>query len=186
MAKYTKESKEQDGKTVVRYKDGKKYVDGKDVPEPVRAALNDVPEGTILDELGDRFDPETETDESEDETPPTTPDGDDTDEDESDADEEEQAKPAQKPAEKPAPKPKATKSQTRRKAASDTEDGEDDPDDGMGFPRVNGKTVDLFDGKTPHTHVKNVAGFIVPLSRQSYDTRTEAEIIDRLKELGKL
>lgn len=55
---------------------------------------------------------------------------------------------------------------------------------GMGFPRVNGKTVDLFDGVTPHTKVKLVGGQMVPLSEESFKTKTEGQIIARLKELG--
>lgn len=58
---------------------------------------------------------------------------------------------------------------------------------GMGF-KVNkdGQTVDIFDGKTVHTHVRNVAGVMVPLSQKSYETKTDAEIIEKLKKLGKL
>lgn len=56
-------------------------------------------------------------------------------------------------------------------------------DPGMGFKRVKGVTVDIFDGKTPHTHVKNVNGRMVPLSRENYETRTDAEIAERLNEL---
>lgn len=55
----------------------------------------------------------------------------------------------------------------------------------MGFPRVNGKTVDIFDGKTPHTHVKNVGGVVVPLSEDSYKTKSDNQICQRLAELGK-
>lgn len=55
----------------------------------------------------------------------------------------------------------------------------------MGFPRVNGKTVDIFDGKTPHTHVKNVGGVVVPLSEDSYKTKSDNQIRQRLAELGK-
>lgn len=55
---------------------------------------------------------------------------------------------------------------------------------GMGFPRQNGKTVDIFDGKTPHTHVKLVGGLTVPLSQENYRVKTEGQILARLKELG--
>jgi len=58
-------------------------------------------------------------------------------------------------------------------------------DPGMGFPRVKGKTVDIFDGKTPHTHTRLVAGHTVPLSAKNFRQRTDAEIEDRLRELGK-
>lgn len=55
---------------------------------------------------------------------------------------------------------------------------------GMGFPRKNGKTVDIFDGKTPHTHIKLVDGHTVPLSTESFNTKTEKQISDRLQEMG--
>jgi len=54
---------------------------------------------------------------------------------------------------------------------------------GFGFKRVAGKTVDIFDGKTPHTQVRLVGGKMVPLSDESYNTKTDAEIYDRLEEL---
>lgn len=55
---------------------------------------------------------------------------------------------------------------------------------GMDFPRYNGKTVDIFDMKTPHVQVKLVGGKTVPLSQKNFDTKTDAQIIKRLKELG--
>lgn len=55
---------------------------------------------------------------------------------------------------------------------------------GMGFPRKNGKTVDIFDLTTPHTHTKLVGGLAVPLSAESFKTRGEAAIQRRLQELG--
>lgn len=180
MAKYTKvSSKDPSGKTVVRYKDGKNYVDGKDVPEVVRTGLNEVKEGTILDELGDVFDPETDSDESEDEQAPTGSEEDDASE-EDDSDLDEQETPAPKP-----PKPAAKKAVRNRSTASDDDADDGSGEEGMGFPRVNGKTVDIFDGKTPHTHVKNVGGHMVPLSKENYDTKTDVEILQRLKKLGK-
>lgn len=57
---------------------------------------------------------------------------------------------------------------------------------GMGFPRVNGKTVDIFDGVTPHTNVRNVEGFLVPLSTENYNKKTDTEIYQRLQEMGYL
>lgn len=56
-------------------------------------------------------------------------------------------------------------------------------EEGMGFPRKKGKTVDVFDGKTPHTHVRTVEGFMVPLSEKSYNEKTDAEIYEKLVEL---
>ena len=181
MSKYTKTTTTVDGKQTVQYMDGKNPVSGKDVPEVVRTALNEVKEGTIIDELGDVFDPETDLDESGDETATEVTNNDDEiNEDDLDEDDEDQQTPAPKApekAEKPAPKPRAT----RRK---DTDDGSGE--EGMGFPRVNGKTVDIFDGKTPHTHIKNVAGLVVPLSEESFNTKTDVEIMEKLKEIGKI
>lgn len=56
-------------------------------------------------------------------------------------------------------------------------------EEGMGFKRVGGKTVDVFDSKTPHTHVRVIEGLMVPLSEDNYNTKTDAEIYDRLKDL---
>lgn len=55
---------------------------------------------------------------------------------------------------------------------------------GFGWPRKGGKTVDIFDGETPHTHVRAVGGYIVPLSAESYRVKTDAQIESRLRELG--
>lgn len=55
---------------------------------------------------------------------------------------------------------------------------------GMGFPRKNGKTVDIFDLTTPHTHTKLVGGLAVPLSAESFKSKGEIAIQNRLKELG--
>lgn len=56
---------------------------------------------------------------------------------------------------------------------------------GMGFPRKNGKTVDIFSGE-PHTHVRYVAGVMVPLTKENHDTRSDLEIREKLVKLGKL
>lgn len=56
-------------------------------------------------------------------------------------------------------------------------------EDGFGFPRKNGVTVDIFDGETPHTHVRLVAGMAVPVSEASYRSKTDSEIWDKLDEL---
>lgn len=55
---------------------------------------------------------------------------------------------------------------------------------GMGFPRKNGRTSDIFDINVPHTKVKLVGGHAVPLSEESFRSRSESEIVARLKELG--
>ena len=62
--------------------------------------------------------------------------------------------------------------------------GEDE--EGMGFPRKKGKTVDIFDGKTPHTHIRYVSGLVVPLSEENYNTKSDSEIVEKLKKLGKI
>ena len=55
---------------------------------------------------------------------------------------------------------------------------------GMGdFKRVKGKTVDIFDNKTPHTDVRYVGGLMVPLSRENYESKSDAEIYEKLQEL---
>lgn len=55
---------------------------------------------------------------------------------------------------------------------------------GMGdFKRVKGKTVDIFDQKTPHTDVRYVGGLMVPLSKENYESKSDAEIYERLEEL---
>lgn len=54
---------------------------------------------------------------------------------------------------------------------------------GFGFPRKNGKTGDIFDVSTPHTHIRLVAGMPVPVSEKNYNEKTDAEIYDRLEKL---
>lgn len=81
--------------------------------------------------------------------------------------------------EEPAPVP------TQRGSAQDT--------DGMGFPRKKGKTVSVISGK-PHEAVRNVAGVMVPLtmeeavgdSNKGIVPVSDAEVIEKLKKLGKL
>lgn len=59
-------------------------------------------------------------------------------------------------------------------------------EDGMGFKRVNGKTVDIFDQKTPHTAVRYVGGIMVPLTQENYDLKSDVEIVNQLKKLKKI
>lgn len=59
-------------------------------------------------------------------------------------------------------------------------------EDGFGFPRNNGKTVDIFDLTTPHTHIRPIECKCVPLSKENYESKSDAEIFDRLVELGLL
>jgi tetrahydromethanopterin S-methyltransferase subunit A len=55
--------------------------------------------------------------------------------------------------------------------------------DGMGFPRVKGKTVDIFNGK-PHEAVRFVQGKTVPLTQKNYEEKSDTEIANKLKEMG--
>lgn len=57
--------------------------------------------------------------------------------------------------------------------------------EGFGFKRINGKTVDIFNDK-PHETIKFVEGLTVPLTMENYNTKTDAEISARLKEIGKI
>ena len=178
MAQYTKAT---DASGTTRYKDGTKFVKGADVPANIKEALEGVPDGTIIDELGDVVDTSTDTDEgSEDEDLPTDPsksepnvaedtssvddqgkldegEGEDTETDLSDP---ESAKPA----------PKSTKNLKIG---------------GMGFPAAKGKTLSVF-SDVPHETVKNIGGIMVPLTIKEYAEKTDAEIIEKLKELGKI
>lgn len=88
----------------------------------------------------------------------------------------------------PEPTPAKSKSQQRREAAMKEQPkfrskvAQSDP--GMGFPRHNGKTGDIFDVTVPHTKIKPVAGYAVPLSEKSFQSKTDAQIEARLRELG--
>lgn len=189
MAKYTKEVSKQGDKEVVRYKNGSDYVETSKVPTNVVNALKSAKPGVAVDELGDYINPETDTDESEDEDAPDQDDelnqDDETDEDE------EQDEPTPRPA-----KPRQTRKPRNNNPDVDLDEDNQVPQDeeGMGFKRVGGKTVDIFDGKTPHTVVRNIAGVMVPLSQVSafgdakndIEPKTDAEIIEKLKKLGKL
>jgi len=95
------------------------------------------------------------------------------------------------PAKDPAPVPKKdVPARPARTAATPSEPVErfrskvPQSQPGMGFPRKNGKTVDIFDLETPHTHVKLVAGVTVPLSAESFKTKGDLAIQKRLAELG--
>lgn len=174
MAQYTKAT---DSNGTVRYKDGTKFVKGADVPGPVKESLAGVVEGTIVDELGDVVDPSTETDEgTEDEVLPTkqAPVEDATVVDE-DADEDEVAEDAEIAEE--ADEPATVKVQAAKKVKYQIGD--------MGFPALNGKTVSIF-SDVPHETVKNINGILVPVTMEEYKTKSDTEIMVRLKELGKI
>jgi hypothetical protein len=150
-------SKEQNG-PVPRYKLGEEYIKAGDLPKGVKEALKDAPAGTQVDELGEVVDPTTDIDESEDESAPTKEET--QSEDESTADEEEVVTPP---------------------SVNDTPQSSP----GMGFKRVDGKTVSIF-SNVPHTAVKNISGIMVPLTDEEYKTKSDGEIIAKLKKLGKL
>lgn len=176
MAQYTK----QVSGDAVRYKDGGKFVKAEDVTDAAKKTLESAPEGTVVDELGDVVDPSTETDEGsgDDETVPTAPQT--PPEDESDADEEDSEEEADdEDDEEEAPAPRARRS---RKEIG-----------GMGYPAKNGKTLSIFSDK-PHETVKNVGGHMVPLTLEELngdpakgvEPKTDTEIIEKLKKLGKI
>lgn len=181
MAQYTKKT---DGNGSVRYKDGSKFVGQKDVPQNIKDALEANPEGTVIDELGDVVDPSTETDEgSEDENvaPATPPEDEATDEDQADdegAGDDGEEDEAEEEPEAPAPKP-------RTRAKSEV--------GGMGFPAKDGKTLSIF-SNVPHETIKNVGGIMVPLTLVELNgdaskgilPKNDAEIIEKLKKLGKV
>ena len=181
MANYSKVT---DANGTTRYKDGSKFVKGDDVPENVKNALAEQPDGTVVDEIGDRVDPTTDTDEGsgDDEsvptnTPPVEDDSTVDDQDEGAGDDGEEDDEEEEP-EAPAP---------RKRSSSKQEIG------GMGFPAKNGKTLSIF-SNVPHETVKNVGGHMVPLTNEELTgdaskgilPKTDTEIIEKLKKLGKV
>lgn len=170
MAQYSKVT---DASGTTRYKDGSKFVKGDDVPATVKTALADAPDGTVVDELAEPVNPETDLDESEDEDAPTV---DDTPAEDDDT-----------TADDPAPTPDPV----------DNDPASVEPvpqdDEGMGFKRSKGKTLSIFSNK-PHETVKNIAGVMVPLTmeeatgnaQKGIAAKTDAEIIAKLKDLKKL
>jgi hypothetical protein len=125
---------------------------------------------------------EEETDDGDSEESTDEEDSDDDSElllDDSDADEEEAAK-------KPNPKVAEKSARDSKPAAKVAHFRSTVPQSrpGMGFPRVNGKTVDIFDGQTPHTHLKNVGGLMVPLSAQNFRVKSDGQIMTQLKKMG--
>lgn len=186
MAQYTKSTGDNGS---VRYKDGGKFVKADDVPANIKEALEQNPEGTVVDELGDVVNPETDSDEGTGDDPdltPTTPPADDSAADDADQDgagddgeEDDEEEEPETPAPAPAPRKRASRAKT--------EVG------GMGFPAKDGKTLSIFSDR-PHETVKNVGGILVPLtleelqgdSAKGVEAKTDAEIIEKLKELGKL
>ena len=79
--------------------------------------------------------------------------------------------------------------EARRQAELDAVAAASDPtpqsEPGMGYKRVKAKTVSIFSNK-PHETVKNVAGVMVPLTLEEYESKTDAEIIEQLRKLKKI
>lgn len=186
MAQYTKKT---DANGAVRYKDGSQFVGKDNVPQNIKDALDANPEGTVIDELGDVVDPSTETDEGsgdDDSVAPATPPADETTADEDDESEEEGAGDDGEDDEEEEPET-PTPAPAKKRAAKKQEIGN------MGFPAKNGKTLSIFSDR-PHETVKNVGGTLVPLTLEELngdvakgvEPKTDTEIIERLKELGKL
>lgn len=194
---YTREvSKKKDGSDSIRYKLDNKFVKGAEVPEVVKSALSNVENGVAVDEQGQLHK------EQEDLAPavdPATPDGDEPETPEEGVSTEEDETPEDPASNKPtAPEVDPSidtsddvddesgvdvEEQARQDRAREAQSNDEA---GMGFPRKKGFTVDVFDGKTPHTHVRNVSGIMVPLNKENYETRSDAEIVEKLKKLGKL
>lgn len=145
-----------DDKGVTRYKLGGKFVKSAEVPEDVKASLNDVVSDNEIEEpvaeVEEVVAVEEVVEEAEVVDPGASPDDVD---DESGIDEE------------------VTVSSSKAQ------------EEGMGFKRVKGKTVDIFDGKTPHEAVRFVGGLTVPVTKENYDKKTDAEILAQLKKIGK-
>lgn len=215
MAQYTKKTATlQNGGTSTRYKLDGTYVKPSEVPEEVVTALTNLNDGDLVDEKGkaivaDKNEtstpaPEqapTEPKAAEEPAPAKEPEAPKAPEKTEDEDESEVDKNAKDPAED-------------KKTEDTTDDGIDSADDidddsgldveeqaraerlragleadeeGMGFKtNKDGKTVDIFDGKTPHTHIRYVSGVVVPLSEKNFNEKTDGEIQTKLKKLGKL
>lgn len=86
----------------------------------------------------------------------------------------------QQAAQKAANKTEAATDEEKEEAKRAFQSNTPQSEPGMGFPRKDGKTVDFFDGETPHTHVRNIAGFIVPLSEKNYNEKTDEQIYKKL------
>lgn len=182
-----------------RYRRNNVFIKADNVPDLVKEVLTlenivDDTGTVVVDQKNEEAKTATEADEkaaAKLEADKAAEDGDDgaEQEDTSDADDggekEEEAAEEETPPETETPKAKA-KPAAKKKAADAPAFRSRVPQSkpGMGFPRKNGKTVDIFDGVTPHTHVKLVGGLTVPLSTESYNSKSDKEIEDRLEELG--
>lgn len=175
MAQYSKVTNP-DGS--VYYQDGEQPIAAEAVPDNVKSVLQDAADGSVVDELGDPINPETDVDESEDENLPVNqPD------DESDVDQEPVAPAPEVPAAPqvgPDPEQPAEPMQAEIKPAPVPQDSE-----GMGFPRKDGKTLSIF-SNAPHETVKNINGIMAPMTHEEYEEKTDAEIIEKLRKMKKI
>ena len=191
-----------DDKGVVRYKLDGKFVKGSEVPEDVKSDLEnaksaqDLNQGDPVPGQGKQEVPDTSASEPTEGTPDVrggdilAPDA-----------------PGIREDEKPGGPQEPTSVQATLAPAIDSADdvddesgedveeqdraarlaaGRDQDEAGMGFKRVKGKTVDIFDNKTPHTRVRFVAGVMVPLSQENFENKSDGEIIEQLRKLKKI
>lgn len=187
------------GPTGLRYRKNKQLIKKENVPEKVLEVLT---ETNVVDENGlviveDR-EPQVEEGTTTNTSDAQEGDGDDgesAEEDQPATDDSAEPETQEDPADdQPTPpetttppaSPDVPKQRTPRQAKSVPKFVSKTPqtDPGFGFPRKNGKTVDIFDGVTPHTNIKLVGGHTVPLSKENYETKTDYEITERLRELG--
>jgi len=194
MAVYERIVKAQDGKSLYRNKTDDKVVDEKDLKSALKEELDLADPGTEIDEetvfVGDGDGVEGAGKKDGD---------DDQDSGEETLDTPETTKPrtgsvtsSKKAAEAARKAAKDNAKDKSNKAADEAAKAANSPyqravpqsEPGMGFKRVNGKTVDVFDQVTPHTHIRPVEGFVVPLSEKNHREKSDAEIYERLKELG--
>lgn len=167
-------SKLTDARGVVRYRDeeSSKFVKGEDLPEQVKEILAENDDSTIV-EWSDGVARLVEEKES---------DGPDDSQVESNVPD-------------PAVEPVDDEPADGEGEFTDESDGIDydettpTPDnsgeEGMGFPMANGKTLSVF-GNQPHETIRYVEGIVVPVTMEEYKTKTDAEIVDALRKLGKI
>lgn len=161
-----------DARGVVRYKLDGKFVKASEVPEEVKASLSEAvePQAPTAPEVQETPAPEPAVQEAVEESA----------EEVATTSEPEVVDPGASSDDAPIDEDDGIDVEETVKAAVKTDE------EGMGFKRVNGKTVDIFDGKTPHTDVRFVANIMVPLSKENYNNKTDGEIITQLKKLKKI
>lgn len=182
---------DKNGKTQYRNKTENKIVSADKLPSALKEELDIADPGTVIDEetvFAEKGDGVVDKDGNPIE-PKEDGDGNGATPDQGSEPDGEGDKDGQEPPKGTGDKPEVPKTPTRRPrdAGATTRNPYSKPvptsEDGMGYPRVNGKTVDIFDGKTPHTHVRLVGDKTVPLSEENYKTKTDSEIWERLEEL---